>query len=447
MAVHQKILESWAINIIYNAAGLQVGGQNNRSAKSKIKQAAQALIPILRPGQVHSGSSSTLLRTQHYWALLAQFRSNGIPFIIAYRPSTIDTLLLSDSSDRLKAEDITRWILYKLYNEYTTPPTPVTALTNNCALDFTLDHREAEKRATTPLGERYIETSEGLTHLLSERDHNNERPHILRIFQHEVVDTLRYYKSTDLKKLSSKLCPGFRIDPDGVGERGAMIEVSSENALDVATKWIRDTKLPDGSHLFNDRVLVLNTYHLGEDLGGLCLSGEKGSQEELCYRTSFTLTFPDDGLETGDATGVAYSAIVVIVRGNSDNGHAWCDLSQPKFLDNISIASLGANPSPALTKTTPVRFANSLDHKQMKIRWRNLLRLAANCFHTRLVLSLPGCEHQYGAPVEKIAEWINEVLEEKEFRGCWFWRITFALPERNSNLEKTRKTLHDRTFD
>ncbi len=110
MAVHQKILESWAINIIYNAAGLQIGGQINRLTQSKIKQAAQALMPVLGSGQVHGVSSSTLQRTQYYWALLAQFRSNGIPFIVAYRPSTVDTLLLSDSSNRLKAEDIPPWI-------------------------------------------------------------------------------------------------------------------------------------------------------------------------------------------------------------------------------------------------------------------------------------------------------------------------------------------------
>ncbi len=288
-----------------------------------------------------------------------------------------------------------------------------------------MDHLEAGKRATTPLSERYIETSEGLTH---ERDYNNE-----------VVDTLRYYKSADLEKLNSELCPEFTIDPDGVGERGAMIEVSSENALDVARRWIRETKLPDGSHLWNDRVLVLNTYHVGEDLGGLYFSGRKGSQEEFCYRTSFPLTFPDDGLEMGDVTGVAYSANVVIVRESYDNGHAWCDLSQLKLLDTISIASLSANPNPTLTKTSPVRFANNLDHEQMKIRWRNLLRLAAHRFHTRLVLSLPSCEHQHRAPVEEIAECINEVLEEKEFRGGWFWRITFALPDRMSNLEKAEK--------
>lgn len=48
MVVHQKIPESWAINVIYNAAGLQVGDTPNSHQQIKIKQAALDLMPVLR---------------------------------------------------------------------------------------------------------------------------------------------------------------------------------------------------------------------------------------------------------------------------------------------------------------------------------------------------------------------------------------------------------------
>ena len=257
-----------------------------------------------------------------------------------------------------------------------------------------------------------------------------------------------YYRSVDLKKLDPIRCPGFCVDPDGVGEKGCAIEVTAAWPLDVAVRWIRSTKLPDGSLSREDRVLVLNTYDAGanDELGGGFLSGQKGSQEELCYRTSFSLTFPEDDLEIDDDNGVAYSAHVVILQESFDNGHAWCDLSQPNLLDNVSIASVSANPKPVLTHTTPVGFANASDHQSMKQRWRNILRLAGARVHVRLVLGLPGCEHQNPAPVEEIVNCFKEVLREREFRGGWFEKITFAVPNRKSNLAKAKEGLHGKVY-
>ena len=84
-------------------------------------------------------------------------------------------------------------------------------------------------------------------------------------------------------------------------------------------------KLSDGSLFREDRVRFLNIYdaRANFDLGGNFLSGQKGSEVKLCYRTSFSLTFPEDELEADNDTSVAYSTRLVIERDNHNNGHAW----------------------------------------------------------------------------------------------------------------------------
>lgn len=110
IAVHQRMLESWAIDIVYNAAGLRVGQLPTRAGQTKMKQAAQKLMPVLRPRHMQGSGDQSVIRTQYYWKLLAEFCSNGVPFIVAYRPSTVDTSLLSDASQRLRGEDVHAWV-------------------------------------------------------------------------------------------------------------------------------------------------------------------------------------------------------------------------------------------------------------------------------------------------------------------------------------------------
>lgn len=323
-----------------------------------------------------------------------------------------------------------------LSDGYTTSSSSKDTRANDYSLDYTLSNFEAGKKASTPLTERYSETSQGLTHLISERNYHRE-----------AADTLHYYTSDDLKALDSRKCPGYCIDPAGVGEPGCVIEVTSDDPLNVAKRLIRMRKLPDGSLDEYDRVLVLNMYHVGEDLGRYYLSGGQGSQEELCYRTSFSLTLPEDDLQTDDDTGVAYSSHVVIVRDSHGNGHAWYDLSQPNLLDAVSIASLSALPKPVLSHgRSETDFANISDREDMMKRWRNLLRLAGARMHVRLVLGLPGCEHQKPAPIEAVASCFMQVLREQEFRGGWFEKIIFAVPHRASNNNKANKSLHGKVF-
>lgn len=110
IGVHQKLLESWAIAIVYNAVGIPVGQDPPRPKQGEIKRAAQALMPVLKPQHMQGISNQTIIRTQYYWKLLAEFRTVGLPFIVAYRTSTVDTALLADGGNRLRGEDIPAWV-------------------------------------------------------------------------------------------------------------------------------------------------------------------------------------------------------------------------------------------------------------------------------------------------------------------------------------------------
>lgn len=143
-----------------------------------------------------------------------------------------------------------------------------------------------------------------------------------------------------------------------VGEKGCVIEVTAAWPLNVAVRWIRSTKLSDGNLSREDRAFVLNTYYANnnDEFEGIYLSRDKGSKEELCYRTSFSLTFLENELEIDNDTCIVYSAHVVIVRDNFDDGQAWLDLSQSHLVDNVSIISISVNPKPVLTHTTLIRY-------------------------------------------------------------------------------------------
>ena len=109
LAVHQKIIESWAINVLFQSVGLQVGDAIPRPMQAVVKAYTKQLLPILRPSRLKGASDQSLLRTQYYWTLLAKFRTSGAAFIVAYRPANVDSIFLLDSSNRLKANEIPPW--------------------------------------------------------------------------------------------------------------------------------------------------------------------------------------------------------------------------------------------------------------------------------------------------------------------------------------------------
>ena len=60
------------------------------------------------------------------------------------------------------------------------------------------------------------------------------------------------------------------------------------------------------------------------EIGGkYSLGTRRGSQEELCYRTSFTSTFPPEAKESEMSDhGLIYSVRVMIIRESFENSHA-----------------------------------------------------------------------------------------------------------------------------
>ena len=301
-------------------------------------------------------------------------------------------------------------------------------------LESSVDEFAAGTKPDTSLFSRCNETLRGLSYLLDTQDYDET-----------ICDKLRYYHPSEVLKLDPRRCIGFHVDPEGYGRTGCSIAVTSEDALDVAKRWHAACINCDGLPDRTDRVLVLNMSHPGKGLGNRWMIGGQGSEEELCYRTSFALTFPKDeeGLE---APGVGYSRQVVVIREGRANGHAWCDMSQPDHLFVVSIVSVFCNPRPELTQTTPVRFANASDRSEMQETWRNVLRIAGKNSHYRLVLGMPGIEHQDPAPVEEIADCLDEVMKETEFEGGWFERVTIAVPERQTDFEKVAHRLHRKIY-
>ncbi len=110
MTIRKRLMESWAMNIIYNAAGLNFGDKIPRKSQTIMKKATLELMPVLRPSQLQGDSNQNLLRIRYYWALLTQFRARNAAFIVAYRPKTVDAILLSDRAGRLNADDVNAWI-------------------------------------------------------------------------------------------------------------------------------------------------------------------------------------------------------------------------------------------------------------------------------------------------------------------------------------------------
>ena len=110
MTIRKRLMESWAIDILYNVAGLNLGDLVDRKSQSIMKKAAMELMPVLRPSPIQGDSSQNILRVRYYWGLLTQFRARNAAFIVAYRPKSVDAILLSDRAGRLNADVVNAWI-------------------------------------------------------------------------------------------------------------------------------------------------------------------------------------------------------------------------------------------------------------------------------------------------------------------------------------------------
>lgn len=101
-------------------------------------------------------------------------------------------------------------------------------LASSCVVsisDYSKTDLTPGKNAITPLDERSFETLQGLVHLVTDRGYDRE-----------IQRPLEYLASSDLPSLKSSMCPGYYVNADGVGNRGVVIEVTSEDVLDVASR-------------------------------------------------------------------------------------------------------------------------------------------------------------------------------------------------------------------
>lgn len=110
MAVRQRMIESWVSGILNSAAGLGEDDKVEKRHHAAIKASTTRLLHVVRPAKFEGEKDQSLIRVRYYWRLLAAFRLKGAPFIVAYRPSTVDSILAIDYKDRLKPEDLPSWI-------------------------------------------------------------------------------------------------------------------------------------------------------------------------------------------------------------------------------------------------------------------------------------------------------------------------------------------------
>ena len=89
---------------------LPVEANPSRPIQGQIKRAVQEVMPILKLAHVQNISDQAILRTEYYWQLLAEFRTYGLPFLVAYRTSTVDTALQLDNAQRLRGSGILPWV-------------------------------------------------------------------------------------------------------------------------------------------------------------------------------------------------------------------------------------------------------------------------------------------------------------------------------------------------
>lgn len=108
--VHQKFLESWALQILHNAAGLSAGDMPSKTRLSTIKNAVKELIMVMKPWSFKGTSDQNVRRSQYYWTLLDSIRSKGLPFTVAYRPASVYALLYMDTKIWIKREEIPAWV-------------------------------------------------------------------------------------------------------------------------------------------------------------------------------------------------------------------------------------------------------------------------------------------------------------------------------------------------
>lgn len=243
------------------------------------------------------------------------------------------------------------------------------------------------------------------------------------------------YTSENLPPLDPKNCPGFTSpDPSNPKQSipGTPIQIISGDTVDTS---VAESAIPASRpDIANTRVCMLNMANAHTE-GGSWLRGSRAQEEQLCYRTSLSVTLKRDFYPIPDVGGV-YSPNVVVMREAENKNFAVMDFGKPDALPVVSAVSVPAVSRPptkigkAVDGTAMDKYSRPADRTMMKDKMRVMLRIAATNGHTRIVLGAFGCG-SFANPRAEVALCFREVLEEGEFQGGWWERIAFAIIDDN----------------
>ncbi|CAD0107035.1 unnamed protein product [Aureobasidium uvarum] len=190
-----------------------------------------------------------------------------------------------------------------------------------------------------------------------------------------------------------------------------------------------------------DKLAVLNLASDEEPGGGWRYSLSMTQEEALCYSSTLFKTlqpkwYPWANTGEGSIAGI-FSPNIVVFKDTLDN--ECVELSKEQRVV-VSVITVAAPRRPELTEDGK-RFRDQSVLEGFRDKVRLVLRCAAGEGKTGLVLGALGCG-AYGCPPGLVAEEMEDVLGEEEFRG-WFERVVFAVyakgPVGKRNLELFRE--------
>ncbi|PTB65596.1 hypothetical protein BBK36DRAFT_163480 [Trichoderma citrinoviride] len=247
---------------------------------------------------------------------------------------------------------------------------------------------------------------------------------------------------TSLPPLQPNSCPK-RTHPGTL-----IIRVVQEDSLNAAIQLASTRGQESG------RVVVLSNAN-ARIPGGPWLQGAMAQEEEICYRSSLSLSLHEDLYPWTGTQGI-YTPDVVVIRDDVKSGHNLLhpdtEASNLPVVSVISIAAptrlkrvtegLAVNNGVQSITAKRAIYKNPHDRDTMKMKMRFCLRIAASKGHGLLVLGALGCG-AFGNPRDDVAECWLEVLREKEFGGGWWEEVWFAVldPRGDGNFGVFRDVL------
>jgi uncharacterized protein (TIGR02452 family) len=255
-----------------------------------------------------------------------------------------------------------------------------------------------------------------------------------------------------LSSLNPSKCPGYRFftvadtsDSYNKSSYGTRIRVVNGDTLDTARTLQRAptvSAITKGSHDANSTgalqtpvpkpVLILNLASQTH-AGGGWQNGALAQEEELCYRTSLSVSLHHHYYPI-PALSAIYSPNVILLRESYAKDHAWA-LQQPADMPVYSVVSVAGlrDPEPEYIRGEH-RYKNGVDREMTRDKIRLVLRIAAEEGHTKLVLGALGCGVFHNPP-EEVARCFREVFEEPEFQMGWWEDVVFAVMDNASGSQ------------